>query len=351
MKLFHFRNKLLFITLVACTLGSCDFSNTDLPVWELEILGPIAQTTISLEEVPEFSDFTFSGEITSQDAFGVSNITVPVFPAQSGQNVGPFTGSTDEFVEVSFETGDIAMSLTNDFPVNMKKDAIIIVSSGGNNILSHTVTRDISANGGTYSFSISNGLAGKVLESEIQIEIQNFGTDGSATPVTFDNSTKVTYEFTLSNATISFIRIKSGNNFSANSEFADFNFTGEEIKVQTITGDLKVQVTNSMPVVLKTQIYFYDANKSEPPLDSLFSSSQTIPAASVNDNGEPISPASTELVASIDEAKYERIKNAKFFKSEISLSSLDGVPSVLLSKTDSLSSKVIGDLIITIDPK
>ncbi|MGB0522030.1 MAG: hypothetical protein ACPGJS_03680 [Flammeovirgaceae bacterium] len=351
MKLFHFRHKLLFTVFVVGLCSSCDFSTTELPVWELEIFGPIAQTSISLEEVPEFTDFSISGEITSQDALGVSNVTLPFFPATNFGTVGPFSGSTDEFEEVTFQSGDISAFITNDFPVNIKAGGILIVSSGGVEIFQHTIANDINPNGGTYSFNLSNGLAGKNLQSTLDITIENFATDGSNSPVTFDSSTKVTYTFTLNNTTIEEIRIASGTNFSAISEYADFNFTGDEINIETITGDLNVQVTNAMPVVLTTQILFYDVNKSEPPLDSLFATVQTIPAASVNNNGEPILPSSTTLTVSFDAAKYERIKSAKFFRSRIELSSLDGVPSVLLSKDDSLSSKVIGDLIVTVNPE
>ena len=351
MKFFHVRNKLLFIVLlIVATLSSCDLSNTDLPIWELEILGPIAQTSVSLEEIPEFSEFSYTGEITSQEVFGVSNVTLPVFPATSQDTVGPFTGETDEFVSVTFETGDIDVSLTNDFPVNIKQNSILIVNSGSENIFQHTIAQDIDP-GETYSFALSNGLAGKTLENELEILIKDFSTDGSATPVTFNSNSKISYTFALSNATIEEIRIQSGNDFSADSDFADFSFTGDEIDIQSITGDLKVKVTNSMPVVLSLQVLFYDANKSEPPLDSLFASSQTVPAASVDNDGVPILEASTELVATIDEAKYEQIKSAQFVKTRIELSSLDGVPSVLLSKSDSLTSKVIGDLLITIDPQ
>jgi len=351
MKLLHFRRKFLWMVLTTAVLTSCDFSDTELPMVELEILGPIARTTISLEEVPEFTDFSYTGEISSSDALGVSNVNLPSFQATSFGTVGPFTGETNDYERVTFVSGDLAMSITNDFPINIKSGSILIVSSGGAEIFRHTIDRDIAANGGTYSFNLSNVLAGKTLESTVDIVIQDFATDGSDVPVVFNSATKVTYSVALSNALVESIRIQSGNDFTAESEFADFNFVGDEIEISSITGDLRLLVTNSLPVVLQTQVLFYDENQSEPPLDSLFTDSQTIPAASVDNDGVPITEASTELTVTFDEAKYNRIRNAKFFRSRIELNSLDGVPSVLLSRTDSVTSRMIGDLIVTIDPE
>lgn len=350
MKLPNFRQQLFVLLILVSGLSACDISNTDLPEVELEIFGPIARTSISLEEVPEFTDFSYAGEISSAGVFGVSNVTLPIFPAFGPSDVGPFSGETNDFVETTFESGDLSMSLTNDFPINIKSGTLV-ASSEGIEIFRHSIANPIAANGGMYSFNLSNVLAGKTLNSTVEVEIEDLESDGSATPVTFNSNSKITYNVELTNAKVTSIRIKSGNTFSATSEFADFNFVGDEIAINSITGDLRVNVTNALPVVLKTQILFYDANQSDPPLDSLFSASQTIPAASVDNDGVPVTEASTQLVVSIDEAKYERIKNAKFFRSRIELSSLDGVSSVFLSNTDSVTSKVIGDLIVTINPE
>jgi hypothetical protein len=323
-------------------LSQCDVLDETLPVWQLDLLGPLAKTSISVEEVSDFGDFSYSSSATASSMGFPNGVVIP--PISTNRTLGPFTASTNEYTQVNFTSGTIGIAFTNNMPANIQAGSKLVIESGGA-VLASIDLPAVPARGSFSNSNIAN-LAGKSMTGTISVRVEGYKTSGSGT-TTIKSTDGFSFTFNITNAAISSIKITNNKSFSASSGLTEFSLVGEEVPIKEVTGDMILNVSNGIPVVFSIQVDFYNEQKQK--VASLFSNAQTIAAATVDNDGKPVKATSSRLVGSIDAAMFQKIRDAKYISTKASASSLSGAPAVLLSLTDKMDIQIIGDLKVSIN--
>jgi hypothetical protein len=345
-------NKPTFIYLVLLALLSgygCSFKpdKVETPRWTTEILAPLVKAPLSSEEVVQLKDVMFSQEIKMSD-LGVPNGTYPMLPPTPPTSLPPFSVSTGvDVASVTFASGKMAMTIQNNLPINLKAGTAITLEAGTTVFFTHTLATDISP-GATYTMTPEYDVAGKTISENLTLKVSNFASDGSSSPVTINGSEKLTVSFSIKGLKIENIGLASNNGFEL-ADTSNFSITGSSVKTGEISGKFVLFADNQMPVQMNIQAYFLDSTKKV--IDSLFSSSQMITAATVNSSGFSNSTVTSSIDIPVSTAKFEKIKPAKYLKSYARISTGSGAPLVFIRNTDKLTLQLVADIKIKIENK
>ncbi|MDC1022320.1 hypothetical protein OAQ85_02665 [Schleiferiaceae bacterium] len=199
-----------------------------------------------------------------------SSLNAP-FPSVNQTNVGTFgAGNLGSFTDVTLSDGNLALSLTNDWPVSLSMDIEIVDTlNPGVPILTYTFN-NVGANGGTANQNRS--LVGVTLPSSLGLSITSVSSPGTGSnSVPIDVQDGITFGI-------------SGTNLKAttvNAPFPSVNQTdvgtfgagnlGNFTNVTLSNGDLALSLTNDWPVTLSMDIEIVDTlNPSIPILSYSF---------------------------------------------------------------------------------
>ncbi|PSR07315.1 MAG: hypothetical protein C7N14_05060, partial [Bacteroidetes bacterium] len=186
-----------------------------------------------------------------------SSLNAP-FPSVNQTNLGTFSGGNlGSFTNVTLSAGDLALSITNNWPVPMSLGIDIVDTITGSTILTYNFS-NVSANGGTDSKSES--LVGVTLPASMGFKITSVSSPGSGTnSVSIDVQDEITFGISGSNLQAS----------SLNAAFPSVNLTdvgtygagGSLGNVENVTfsdGSLALSLTNDWPITLSMGVDIVD---------------------------------------------------------------------------------------------
>ena len=186
-----------------------------------------------------------------------SSLNAP-FPSVNQTNLGTFSGGNlGSFTNVTLSAGDLALSITNDWPVPMSLGIDIVDTITGTSILTYNFS-NVSANGGTDTKSQS--LVGVTLPASMGFKISSVSSPGSGTnSVSIDVQDEITFGISGSNLQAS----------SLNAAFPSVNLTdvgtygagGSLGNVENVTfsdGSLALSLTNDWPITLSMGVDIVD---------------------------------------------------------------------------------------------
>lgn len=345
-------NKPIFIYLILLILlggYGCGFrpNNVETPRWTTEILAPLVKAPLSSDEIVQLKDIAFSQEIKMSD-LGVPNGTYPVLPPTPPTSLPPFNVRTGaDMASVTFASGKMTMMVQNNLPVNLKAGTTVSIEAGTNVFFTHTLPNDINP-GNTYVMTPEYDVTGKTISENVTLKVTNFASDGSSSPVTINGSEKLNVSFSIKGLKIQNIGLASNNNFEL-TDTSNFSITGSSIKTGEISGKFILFADNQMPVQMNVQAYFLDSTKKV--IDSLFTSTQMITAATVDGSGFSNNTITSSINIPVSTEKFEKIKPAKYLKSYARVSTGSGAPLVFIRNTDKLTLQLVADIKIKIENK
>jgi len=347
--------KIYFMLSLLALATSCNLTpkTSELVAWEIDMLGPLAKTKVRLQDIVDQANVAFSDTLTMLEAAdsieastGVSlteGSTIPFLPPITGLEMPPYNVNVPElYEEANFESGTLEIKITNEFPVAIKANSKIeITLEDGTLVLRHVIGSDINV-GQTYTGLES--LAGKTIKNKMVIRFVDFSTGGTFTPFVVSDDYRIIIQVRAIDPVMESAIINPGNKVGGTDTVA-FNLEGEKIPVNEILGVFDVHLRNGLPAAFQFQAYFLAEDKTTI-LDSLFSGSVDIDAATVNLDGEVVAPNNTLLTTEINVERYERLKKAKFVTAQLGVISLAGGSSdgnVFIGKSDELSVQLVGN--------
>lgn len=325
----------------------CSFSpnKLDAPKWTTELLGPLVKTSLSPDDIIQLQDVQFSQSIKMSN-LGTPNGTYPFIPAIPPVTQGPFAVQTSQsYASVTFASGKMGMVITNNLPINLKSGSTFVIEQGSSTFFSHTINVNINP-GEVYTMTPEYDLAGKTLNENISVKVQNFASDGKNSPTTINGSEELKIEFSIKGLKIQELGIASNNRFAA-SDTNNFSIQGGTVKTGSVSGKLVLFADNQMPIAISLQGYFLGENKLV--VDSLFSTRAIINAAGVDGTGHSNTTTSSVIDIPITTERFEKIKEAKYLRTYAEVATTSGAPLVFLRTSDKLMLQLVGDLKITID--
>ena len=246
-------------------IPSCNYNlnNLDIPDWELELLGPIAQTELKLEDLVELQDLVFIENI------GINELGLPVgvipFPMIALPVVGPVEKRIfDQFELLEADSVYMKVTLTNEFPFTLKQGTQLNFNNeiSGSLIFSFPLSEDLESNEST---SIEVILLNTEVEPVLSITATNFST-GSTQGVLLESNDRAILTFEMIFIRLSDVYILPDKSVSFK-DTVGFNLQGTGLSATALEGTLNLFVENTYPLEGEVQAYFF--NSSETIVDSL----------------------------------------------------------------------------------
>ncbi len=317
--------------------SSCTVDDLKPPKWDIALLGPMANATVSVADFADFVSFqeSFSDNLTASE-LGIVTGTFPCalevdLPDVTNQN---FSYSS-EFESATFGSGsNLTFSISNTLPVALKAGFTVEVTSGGAALFSHTISESIEP-GATYTPSSAIDLSGKVLTTSINYSILNFGTaagGGSCVPgadedLTINATDGMAFNFNI-NGNVSSVIVAPNYQSEEITTSSEVNLSGDEISTTEMEGTFKIKYNNRFKVDIHVK-----AN-----IDTYTMFDGVIPANS------------TGVLTSnfLDKATYKQIQSANNITTAFRMANDSNVPQAIVL-TDEVDIQFIADLLITIN--
>lgn len=235
-------------------LGAC--SNRDLN-WAPKLYTPLAKSTLSIQNIGGLQNQVFAANSGSFNLSGGGVLgftgTVPFVIPFTGASTTPASFNIGNNFVSSFVLDTLVFSgtLTNPLPIVLSRGMRIVIRNVGQATpaIVHTTTSDIPANG-TYTFS--EAALNVNLNENLSLALENIGSPGSASPVTFTpgRPISVNYQFRFAIGSITFLPNRSIPMQIDDSFRFDFQ------NAQEITGDILLNKESNFPLALQVQVLF-----------------------------------------------------------------------------------------------
>lgn len=194
---------------------------------------------------------------------------VAPFPAINATDAGTYNApQLSMFSSASFSSGSLAMSLSNDWPVDLSMTIELINTATSATILSYAFT-NVAANGG--NDIQTNSLVGVTLPNTLGVKIASVVSPGSPnTAVTIDLMDEISFDLQgtgleVYNAVVDLDTMAIANQ----SQVVDLGLAGVEISsIAFNTCDLNYNFNSTIPADVEVQLTFPSSDKNGVPLDT-----------------------------------------------------------------------------------
>ena len=224
-------------------MQSCNFDpgSTQIVGWEIDMLGPVAKTTLDLQDIVNKAQLSFADTITLIEVGAIIDDDLP-FTIEEGSTIpAPLPSISnialpdypisipDAYQEATFESGFIQVTVVNEFPVAILSGTIIKVKlQNGEEVVSHTVTQDIPV-GGTY-VGEPEDISGKTAQNEMVVAFENFSLGALTSPVVVTQDQILIIQAEVIDPVLESVFIATTDEVKRTDTTA-FNLEGEEVPI------------------------------------------------------------------------------------------------------------------------
>jgi hypothetical protein len=340
-------------TLVAAAfalgLGSCQFAVDDItaPVWQPDILGPVAKSTLQIDNLDQLAVFDASAYVTAAN-MGLTPGVQDGGGMRSGVTIGPYAFDWLEDI-VGLETGEatVRFKVKNELPVGMAEGASVVLrqASTGAEVARYDLGQDLAAFGRMADSAAFVDLA-FAAGLELWIEGMNLTPEQGET---IEPGMGMQIDAQVELTGIRRVDVAAG----AALAFADtVDFTldlVDDFADLEVDGAFRLNVGNGFPFGGRLDAIFLGAD-GVTVIDRLNADPIEIPIPAVGGTGEAVETASTTITVAVDRARLETLRDAAFvgFDAEIYAPSS---PSVLRATGDrAFDLQLIADFEFTVQP-
>jgi hypothetical protein len=345
------KNNYLSVIILCLSIGLYGCQTTPdenrVPEWETNLFGPIAKTDLTIQNAFQFQTLAADTGFKLNTLPGLIADTFPVWPGLTLPTIGPLDASISTgFENLTLTSGIFRVTFINKLPISFKPGVILILKSGNIEIIRHTTTTRIPANGGSYTFDAD--VSNKPISSKIAMVIEQLGTEAVSGPVTFTADQEIRLAARLDNVNFKSVTINSDNFFMV-ADTAAFSVRGAEVNTLVVSegGKVKLFVTNHMPVTFRVQGYLLDSTQNTT-LDSLLSGDTRMPGAAIDANGRVTTPTEKVFEVPLTPKLTEALNNARFLRGYAAFATTDN-RQVIITDTDFIKLQMIGDFKLKIN--
>ena len=339
------------IALLVVILGfpAChyDVTSFDTPTWTADIIGPLALSSMRLEDIKELNDLEYVTDISVNGLnYDTSGVYVPALPI-------PLLSFDIHFFDIFHyvDADSIALTITlqNNLGVDIAEGGEIRFTNkvGGELIYSFTLTQPIPKDS---TLQVNIVVINKTIEPDIVMTLAGFSTkEESSATLSSDDYIRVSLR-------LDFIRINEASvKDSVTATISDttgFNLQGEGLSVVSIEGLFNTYINNSLPFWGEIEAYFLTQGDGAL-LDSLFVDSlfheAVVRVPDLLPNGKVAEPYETKLDSVwMDNERINRIIDAKTVYFRLKLTSPHRQP-LIADNRFPLEAQIVGDLKVEIE--
>lgn len=312
--------------------------------WQPDYLGPIAKSTIDLQEITNLKNVSVNYTVQANELdinnfeFGIP-IDVPPF---GPQDFPPqYFHLSNYFSEITVDSLLVNFSFNNIFPIPISANTEIVTRDSLTNevLFVHVIDREI-APGELYVFPAI--LVNKSFTNSISFAIEKFTSPGGTNVVFMldDLNLAISIEFLQ----VKRILLLSNLNYElegTNEASLDFGFD-----LQNYSGTLSLFIENNFPIETRLDLKFLDENKDT--IYSIFGDTlMTVASGTVDGSGLVIAPAILDLRDLVNLDDLTLFEEARFLYSKAYFQTAATPSSFEINNDNYLNILLTGD--ITID--
>lgn len=340
----------LLLTLVA-GLSSCDLAVNDItaPTWQPNILAPIAQASLELEDFDDLAVISMSAYVDVNDLGLTPGIIQPgQNERRSGVTAGPYTIHWVEGV-IGAEAGEgkLRLKIRNELPVGISQGAIlrVVQASTGETVLEHAIGNDLPGFGRlsdsitVLDIAFASGLEFWIEEMEltpIQGEIIEPGSGFAIeAEVEFNNVRQA--------------RVSSGSSVLFTDTVPLTIDLAEDLGRYVAEGSLRLKVGNGFPFGGRLDASFLSKN-AQNTLGTLTNETISINIPAIDAQGFALESAETDIVIPITEEQLRIMARSDFLGFSGEIYAPSSPSSVVANGDRSFDVQLIADLQFTVQP-
>lgn len=199
----------------------------------------------------------------------VASSFVAPFPAINETNVGTYSaGSFSTFTSASFSSGDLSLTMQNDWPVPLTMSIDVVDMSNSNTLLAYNFN-NVAANGGSNTQTAS--LIGVTLPNSIGLKINSVVSPGSpSTPININLSDAITFSVGSSNLKVyNAIVALDTMVLAQQNEMVDLGLSGVELEeISFETCDLNYNFVSTLKADVEVALTMLSTDKNGSPIDT-----------------------------------------------------------------------------------
>jgi hypothetical protein len=324
----------LFVLLAFLFVVSCNFNPDSLtpPGWETSLIGPMATSRITLEDLLDFDSLTFDYKVsvseldpnlpTDGTPVPVPPISIPTLPPDS-------VIITNGFKYAVFDSGEIQFEFINNLPISLNPGQIISVYSSdarsqtglGDKIFDFTLSETLQPSSSVTT--VSSILEGDTVSAKLFVVIDNVSSNGSATPVSFDENSGFELRFSFEEVKIREVGLEQGNQFVLG-DTTPFSFSTGTVPSSLESGFLKLKFRNGIPLNIDVSLDLFDIDKNF--IDNFIGDGDAIISAS----------DTSSIIVPVDQNNINQLSSAAYLVSSVLLEDQALVGDTVIINSDSL---------------
>lgn len=331
--------------IVSFILGSCNLAIDDIqaPLWEPDILAPVARTTVDLTTLTVFSKFNLRTDFTAED-LGLPIGEIP--SATFTLDLGPYDfDGLEGLVGMTSRETSIAFDLFNSLEADVAPGANIVVRSveTGEIVLVHPINEPLEA---FSTIGDSATYQNITLGGEMEFWVENIVA--TARPnATIRPNDGIRLDLRIALSDIEEVRLAADYEvvFSDTSEL-DISF--DEIDANA-TGELRLHIDNGFPMGGEIDVFFLSKDDNTI-VDYLTGQTEILPIPEINAEGRATGMVGTQISIPVTPEKLDNIRNAGYLAFDASFFTPAEFGVLTTTMEDKLDVKLIADLQLSIQP-
>ncbi|MDB2435968.1 hypothetical protein N9W65_03210 [Schleiferiaceae bacterium] len=222
-------------------------------------------------------DMTDTLSLSVSSANMVASSFIAPFPAINQTNVGTYSaGTISTFSTASFSQGTMAITLDNDWPVDLSMGLDVVNTANGDTLLTYAFT-NVPADGG--SVTQSNSLVGITLPNTIGLKINSVSSPGSSGSVNIDLTDAISFTVASTNLKVyNAVVDLDTTTLASQSDVVDLGVAGVEIgEIAFNTCDLNYEFISTLQADVEVALKMPSTDKNGMPIDTtiLIAANQT----------------------------------------------------------------------------
>jgi hypothetical protein len=339
------------LVLAAGLLGSCNMALNDItpPLWQPNILGPIAHAELELEDFDELAVITMEAYVGAGDmGLNPGIITPSQAQRRSGVSVGPYLINwIDGITRVEAGQAKVRLRIQNDIPVDFSEGAVlrVVQQSSGQTVLTHEISKSLSSFGRLVD---SIQLSDVEFASGLAFYLDNL----SFQPVqgeTIEAGDGFLIEADMQFNDVREARVSSGSSV-AFTDTVDLTIDlAEDLGRYIAEGELRLNVGNGFPFGGRLDVEFISKNGRNT-LGRLTPEIISVNIPAIDAQGQALESAPTQIIIPLNDEQLRTMQRSAFLGFSGEIFAPSSPSSVVANGTRSFDVQLIADIQFTVQP-
>jgi hypothetical protein len=339
------------LVLATGLLSSCQMALNDItpPIWQPNILGPIAHAELELEDFEELAVITLEAYVDASEIGLNPGVIGPTqADRRSGVSVGPYLINwIDGITRVDAGQAKVRLRIQNEIPVEFNEGAVlrVVQEATGQTVLTHEIGQSLSSFGRLVDSILITDLE---LASGLAFYLDNL-TFQPVQGQTIEPSKGFLIQADIQFNDVREARVTSGSSVVF-SDTVDLNIDlTEDLDRYIAEGELRLNVGNGFPFGGRLDVEFISKNGRNT-LGRLTPEVISVNIPAIDAQGQALESAPTQIIIPLNDEQLRIVQRSGFLGFSGEVYAPASPASVVANGTRALDVQLIADIQFTVQP-